>query len=281
MKIARRCIISIFNGIREVIFNDQQLADFYEGKFFHDLLNNQYLLIYSEDGKLLDKYKYDGSKLAKIKYRSMKSQQLDEVRPRPSNIRQELYFDLLQSDVPVKVVFGKAGSGKSFLSTAWALHELQKGSYQKIIVIKNNVLVDGVSDIGSVPGTEFDKLRQHCAFISDITSDFMFESLVQKGQLELAYLGTFRGRNLSNSIVFCSESQNLSSKLVKMIISRIGEKSTLIFDFDIDQIDKKSFEKDNGMMAMIEALKGNKLFGIVELETVERSEVAKLASLIN
>ena len=257
------------------------MADFYEGRLRYDLLTNQYLLLKADDGRVLDKYKYDGTKMVKIKYRTMKSQMLDDVKPRPNNTRQELYFDLLQSEVPVKVVFGQAGSGKSYLSTAWALQEIfSKGSYQKIVVIKNNILVGDTQDIGAVPGTETEKLRQHCAFITDITGNALFDSMIQKEQIELAYLGTLRGRSLSSSIVFCSEAQNLTTKLVKMIISRIGEKSTLIFDFDIDQIDKKSFEKDNGMIAMIDALKGNKLFGVVELEMVERSEVAKLASLI-
>ena len=238
------------------------------------------MLINSEDGKCVDKYKWDGTKTAKIKYKTMKSQVLDDVKPRAGNVRQELYFDLLQSDTPVKVVFGESGSGKSYLATAWALQEIQKGTYQKLVVIKNNILVADTQDIGAVPGTEFEKLRQHCAFITDITSDFMFESMVQKGSLELAYLGTMRGRSLSSCIVLCSEAQNLTTKLVKMIVSRIAEKSVLIFDFDIDQVDKKSFEKDNGMMVMLEALKGNPLFGVVELDKIERSAVARLAELI-
>ena len=244
------------------------------------MLTNQYLLISDETGKTIDKYKWDGTKTVKVKYKSIKSQVLDEVKPRSGNLRQELYFDLLQSEIPVKVVFGQAGSGKSYLSTAWALQELQKGSYQKFVIIKNNVVVDGVENMGSVPGTELEKIKQHCAFISDITSDFMFESLIQKGQIELAYLGTMRGRNLSSSIVYCSEAQNLTTKLVKMITTRIGEKSVLIWDFDIEQIDKKIFEKDNGMISMLESLKGNPLFGVVELEKVERSAVARLAELI-
>jgi PhoH-like ATPase len=243
-------------------------------------LTNQYLVINDETGKTVDKYRWDGTKTVKIKYKSLKSQVIDEVKPRSGNIRQELYMDLLQSDASLKVVFGSSGAGKSFMATAWALQELQKGNFQKLIVIKNNVIVDNVGDLGSVPGTEFEKLKQHCAFISDITSDFMFETMVQKGSIELAYLGTMRGRSLSSCVVLCSEAQNLTTKLVKMIVSRMGEKSVLIFDGDIDQIDKKAFEKDNGLMTMIESLKGNPLFGIVELEKIERSALARLAELI-
>jgi PhoH-like ATPase len=89
-----------------------------------------------------------------------------------------------------------------------------------------------------------------------------------------------RSRSISDSYILCNEAQNLTADLVRMIISRVGENSRLIFDFDISQIDKKAFEKDNGMVALNESLKGNALFGSVELNEVERSEVAKLASLI-
>ncbi len=108
----------------------------------------------------------------------------------------------------------------------------------------------------------------------------MLDNFLQSSKIELCYLGTMRSRSLSDCIVLVNESQNLSTNLVKMIITRIGEKSTLIFDYDLDQIDKKSFERDNGMMAMTESLKGNSLFGMVELDRIERSEVARLAELI-
>jgi predicted ribonuclease YlaK len=104
--------------------------------------------------------------------------------------------------------------------------------------------------------------------------------LLQKNQLEVAYLGTMRGRSLSDACILVSEAQNLTTSHVKMLISRVAKNSSIIFDFDIDQIDKKTFEKDNGMQNMIECLKGEKLFGMVEFDKVERSEVAALADLI-
>ena len=86
--------------------------------------------------------------------------------------------------------------------------------------------------------------------------------------------------SISNAIILCNESQNLNTELIKMIITRVGEGTQIIFDFDLTQIDHKSFEKDNGMIAMTDALQGNQLFGMVELDSIERSAVARLAELI-
>jgi PhoH-like ATPase len=243
-----------------------------------DLLKNQYLLIKNSKGDIVDEYKFDGQKTLKVKYRLIESNILDKIKPR--NSRQKLFFDLLQSDIPLKVVSGVPGSGKTMISTAWALQELQRGNFNKLIVIKNNVGVQDVPELGALPGDVTEKLKASCAFIGDIVSDFMFDTLLQNNKIEIAYLGTMRGRNLSECVVLVSEAQNLTTNLVKMIVTRIGEKSVLIFDYDLEQIDKKVFEKDNGMMSLTESLQGNDLFGMVELDRIERSAVARLAELI-
>jgi predicted ribonuclease YlaK len=259
--------------------NNEQLDLFYSNKYQIDLLVNQYLLIKDENGDYIDKYIWNGKKLEKLKYKAIENNFIGKIKP--YNIKQECYFDLLDDNIPVKVVSGKAGSGKSFLSTAWALQEIQNNKFKKLIIVRNNVNVQDVPDIGAVPGDINDKLKAYCAFVSDIVSDYTYDMLLQQNKLEIAYLGTMRGRSLQDAIVLCSESQNLTTSHVKMLISRIAKNSVIIFDFDLDQIDKKTFEKDNGMQNMIESLNGHKLFGMVEFDKIERSEVAALADLIH
>jgi PhoH-like ATPase len=268
----------VYNGIKEITLSNEELEAFYKNNLKIDALPNQYVLIKSESGVVEDKYKQFNGKLTKLKYKTFESQILGKIKPR--NIRQELYMDLLDSETPVKAVFGLAGSGKTMLGTAWALQEIQKGKYSKLIVVKNNISVQDVGELGALPGDLTDKLKVHCAFVADIVSDFMFDSLIQNNRLEIAYLGTMRGRSLTNSICLVSEAQNLTTNLIKMILSRIGEGSMLILDFDLDQIDRKNFERDNGMLSLTDSLQGNPLFGVVELLDVERSAVARLASLI-
>lgn len=269
----------MYNGIKVVEFSDEELVDFYEGKLKVDALTNQYVLIKSKNSDtIVDKYKYDGCKFTKVKYKAFESVMLNKIKAK--NYQQELFCDLLDSEVPVKCVIGVAGSGKSFLSTSFALQEIQRNKYNKFIIIRNNVSMAEIPEIGAIPGDTLDKLKPYLAFISDIITDYGLEMLLNQNKIEMAYLGTIRGRSLSDSIILVSEAQNLTTNLIKTIISRVGENSIIIFDADLDQIDRKSFEKDNGIISMAESLKGNKLFGMCEFDIIERSEVARLASLI-
>jgi PhoH-like ATPase len=270
--------LTIYNGIKEVDLTDEELANFYSETLKVDALRNQYVLL-KRNNEVVDKYRYDGSKFIKIKPKFIESQILGRIKSR--NRGQDLAFDLLDTDIPLLSISGTAGSGKTFLSTAHALQEIQRGKYERIVIIRNDVTVLGVKDIGALPGDVTEKLRESVAYIGDIITDFMFDNMLMSNKISLAYLGTMRSRSISNAYILCNESQNLDVDLVKMIVSRVGENSRIVFDFDVSQIDKKNFEKNNGMVALNESLKGNKLFGAVELNEVERSEVAKLATLIN
>lgn len=268
----------MYNGIREVEVTEEELAQFYEGKMKYDLYPNQYLLL-KRDGEIVDKYKSDSEgKIVKLKYKTFDSTFMGKVKPR--NLRQELYFDLLDSDVPLTLVSSEAGCGKTWVATCYALQELERKKYDKILFLRNNIPIEGVGDLGLLPGDSNDKLKGYFAYVSDILNPFMFENFLSNGKIEIAWLGDMRGRNISNSFVLCSESQNLTKALVKMIISRMGDNTRLVYDFDWSQTDNKKYEKDNGMRSIIDSLTGNPMFGMVELLQVERSPLAKLASLI-
>ena len=269
----------MYNGIREVDVTEEELAKFYEKNLEYDLNPNQYLLL-KRDGVIVDRWKADstGKIVRLVKSKTFDSQLTGRVKSR--NIRQELYMDLLESEVPLTLVSGNAGVGKTFIATCYAIQELEKKKYDKILFLRNNVPIEGVGELGLLPGDTNEKLKGFFAYVSDILSPFMFESMLSSGKIEISWLGDMRGRNIANAIVICSEAQNLTTSLTKMIISRMGDNTRLIFDYDLDQIDKKCFDKDSGMRAIIDSLVGNPLFGIVELVDVERSELAKLASLI-
>ena len=268
----------MYTGVKTVEVSEQELADFYENKFKVDALKNQYLLL-KLNGDIVDKYRYDGKEFIKLKYRPLESQILGKIKPR--NIKQELYFDLLLNDkILVKSALGVAGSGKTFLASAYALQELQNGKYERLVIIRNGIAVQGVPSLGTLPGDATEKLKNSCMFMADIIGDIFFDSLLQQNKIQISYLGDMRSRSISNAIILCNEAQNLNTELVKMIITRVGEGSQLIFDFDMSQIDHKNFEKDNGALSMMEGLQGNELFGAVELDRIERSAVARLAELI-
>lgn len=98
--------------------------------------------------------------------------------------------------------------------------------------------------------------------------------------VELQHLGFIRGRDIKNTIVIVSEAENLTREHAQLLVSRIGENSQIWFNGDFRQIDSNVFEQNNGLHAIIEALKGEELFGCVNFTITERSEVAKLSEKI-
>jgi PhoH-like ATPase len=189
---------------------------------------------------------------------------------------------LQDKETKAKVVQGDYGTGKDYLALSNFLQMVEKGNYEKIIWIRNNIEAEGTKPIGFLPGSLTEKLSVYAEIVGDFVGDKVgFEMLLNSGKLELVHAGFLRGRDLRNSIIYCTEAQNMPSSLVKLILSRISEGSIAFFNGDTKQIDDRSFKSNNGMNLMIEKLSGNPLFGYVKLETCERSEVAKLVKLLD
>jgi PhoH-like ATPase len=273
----------LYTGYKEVILSEYDMALHYECPINRwDLLDNQYLIIKNEDGEIVDKQKWiQGRGFKNISYKAVDSRYVGKVKPR--NPYQELYMDLLQDkETKVKVVQGDYGTGKDYLALSNFLQMVEKGNYEKIIWIRNNIEAEGTKPIGFLPGSLTEKLSVYAEIVGDFVGDKVgFEMLLNSGKLELVHAGFLRGRDLRNSIIYCTEAQNMPSSLVKLILSRISEGSIAFFNGDTKQIDDRSFKSNNGMNLMIEKLSGNPLFGYVKLETCERSEVAKLVKLLD
>jgi PhoH-like ATPase len=219
-----------------------------------------------------------GSKKSKKSRSYYKQEKSNVVTPR--NEEQYCAFDLLNNDdITCKLLTGNYGSGKTMLATYAALQMLNSGKVDKIIWLRNNISAAGTEQIGYLPGTEFEKLKPWLGpFIDHLGSEQRVMKLVENGQLEVPALGFIRGRNLEHAVIICSEAQNLTEELVKLIIGRVGEGSYLIFDGDFHhQVDRPLFEKSPGIKRMIEVLAGNPLFGYVHLPKSERSSTARLA----
>lgn len=275
--------MTIYNGMLEIQMTDEEMAKFYQDKNKGNefgLLENQYLIVKNMDGDIVDKYRWSGKSLVDITYKRMRSQMLGEIKPK--NVKQQCYFDMLNNDsIKVKTVIGNAGVGKSFIATNWAVEKLIDGTFERFIVLRNNIQTRGVKELGFRKGSTDEKLDGFNSFLKDIITPENFEQLKFENRLETPYLGEIRGRNFSSCCVYCSEAQDLDIQIIKTIVSRIGQKSVLILDGDHSQCDSKHFEGDfSGLRAIARSLAGNPLFGMVELDKCERSDVASLAELI-
>lgn len=258
-----------------------RLYDTMNSENIFNLKVNEYAIL-TKDEKVSAICRWDGSNYVQLGYKTIKSSLLGHISPR--NMEQKCYFDLLQNpNIPIVNCVGRVGSGKTFLATAVALDMIEAGYYDKLLYVRNNFGVEDTKDPGALPGDLEEKLRPFLGPLIDIVGDDMIvDQLISEGKVEQIHLGYLRGRSLKNCVVLVDESQNLTPSHIKMLISRMAENSKLIFCGDYSQADSKIFRnQSNGLLKMNERLQNNKLYGQIRLNKIERSEVCKLADLID
>jgi len=272
-----------YNGYKEVTMSEEDMADFYtnmENKF--ELLDKEYLVIRNDADEIVDKLKWNETTgFSKVSYKQVDNMYSGKFKPR--NYQQELAFDLIQDKTStVKVIFGKFGSGKDCIMSTHALNMVQKGLYDKIVFVRNNVEVKNSKPIGYLPGTLEDKILPYIMpFADHVGGVDGLEYLIKQGKIDMQHLGFMRGRDIKNSIIYVTEAENMTKEHIQLLISRLAEGSVLWMNGDFKQIDDPLFERNNGLKQTIDNLKGNELFGCVNLQITERSKTAQLADLLD
>src|SRR5206468_5020578 len=129
---------------------------------------------------------------------------------KPRNHKQELLFDMLQNrDITVKACFGKFGTGKDFCMLSHAINLIETNKFDKLVFVRNNIELEDSEAIGFRKGDLFDKLVEWAMPIADHLGGVEgLKMFVDKGLIELQHLGTIRGRDIKNSIVYVTEVQN-------------------------------------------------------------------------
>lgn len=240
---------------------------------------NEYCAIH-EGQELKDILRWDGEEYQSLHYKDFKSQLGTKIQPR--NNEQKMLFDLLQNrDIPVKLCLGRFGSGKSYLMLAHALWLIQKGEFDKIVFVKNNIEVKDTGKLGALPGEELDKLGPFIQQIADHVGEFELEEMLNQNVIEPVHLGFIRGRDIRNSIIICDECENMTRQHIQLLLGRVSSRSEIWFIGDQKQCDSLTFEKNSGIQALIEGLAGDPLFGMVKLIKSERSKIAALADRLD
>ena len=272
-----------YKGYQEVELNNEQLADFYTNRalYANNLKENQYLLIKDASGEVVDKYCYQNGELRQVMFCKLGGNFTGAIKPR--NPQQICLFDMLKDKTSkIKLVTGRFGSGKTLAMTNAALELIEKGKFDRIIWVRNNVSVKDAPDIGFLPGTELEKMKPFLGpLIDHAGGEEGVQKLLEEGKLVVIPLGHLRGRSLKNSIIFCTECENLTRQHIQLLMGRVDEGTQLWLDGDLKQRDKHIFEQSAGIERMIERLSGHKLFAYIHLEKSERSEVAAMADLLD
>lgn len=208
---------------------------------------------------------------------------------RALNDEQRMAFELLLDDsVHLVSMVGKAGTGKTLLAIAAGLKlTLEDRAYTRVLV--SRPVVPMGKDIGYLPGAKNEKLSHWMQPLFD-NLEFVLaaykkqniknvEQLMNNKVIELEALSYIRGRSLPNQFIIIDEAQNLSPHEIKTIVSRAGEGAKIVLTGDPYQIDSPYLDANsNGLSYLVEAFKGQELFGHVTLQQSERSKLAELAA---
>jgi PhoH-like ATPase len=283
----------LYTGFMAHRVDEKIIDDFYEGvpillkEENIKIYPNQFIMLMSstnEKKTALARFKNYNFPLRKLRDFSKKG--IWGIRPR--NKEQQFALDLLMDpEVPVVTLVGKAGTGKTLKALCSALEQTLElpPRYRKVVVTKP---VEPVGkDIGFLPGTMQEKLLPWLAPIQD-NLQFLFgddrltlEMHIEEGKIEIEAVTYIRGRSIANAYMIIDEVQNMTQHEIKTVLTRVGEGTKIILTGDIDQIDNVYVDETNNALSyVVEKLKNQEIAGHVTLLNGERSKVASIAAEI-
>lgn len=273
-----------YTGFKDIVLtNPNDINALYDPKTNETFgcLENEYLIARDEKEEVIDLFKCKDGRLAQVPYKAIESKFAGKIKPR--NIQQKLGIDMLyDTDTTIKILTGKFGTGKDLLMSSAAIDLIEKGYFDKLVYVRNNIEVKNSKPIGHLPGSSNEKLLPFAMCLADHVGGVDGLSyMIEKGVVEVVHLGFIRGRDIKNSIILCSEAENLTKEHIQLLIGRVGEGSNLWVNGDFKQTDLAIFERNNGLMTAIDRLKGHPRFGYVKLLKTERSETAAMADLLD
>ncbi len=189
---------------------------------------------------------------------------------------------LLDNEVGIVSLGGRAGTGKSALALCAGLEAvMERRQHRKVVVFRPLYAVGG-QDLGYLPGSENEKMGPWAQAVFDtlgaVVSQEVVEEVMDRGMLEVLPLTHIRGRSLHDAYVVVDEAQSLERNVLLTVLSRIGQNSRVVLTHDVAQRDNLRVGRHDGVAAVIEALKGHPLFAHVTLTRSERSPVAALVT---
>lgn len=272
----------ISEQILEQLYSESSEIDTSKLPLKQPLLPNEFLIMRNNKKSVLGTYNPYTKKIKR----------LDKVAAYgivPRNAEQTFALNaLMNTDIRLVSISGKAGTGKTLLALAAAL---EKKRFYRHIFLARPIVPLSNKDIGYLPGDISSKLDPYMQPLYDnlgvIQNQFpepdnkhsQIKDMLEKGKLVISPLSYIRGRSLVNIYFIVDEAQNLTPHEIKTIITRAGEGTKVIFTGDIFQIDHPYLNaQSNGLSRLIEKMQGQKIYAHVNLEKGERSELADLAS---
>ena len=282
----------LYRGVKEIEISPNVIDQFYENKKLvldseEKLIANQYLIL---------KDNTDSNHSAIGRFSAKEKAIVPLISPpeslgvNPRNVEQSFALDcLLNDEIFLVSLVGKAGTGKTLLALAAGLYQtLDDEKFQKLLVSRP-ILPMG-KDIGYLPGDVEQKLNPWMQPIFDSIEFLMgadkraagrAQELIRQGAVNLEPLTYIRGRSIPKQFIIVDESQNLTPHEIKTIITRAGAGTKIVLTGDPYQIDNPYVDSANsGLTRSVELFKGQKVAAHVTMLKGERSELAELAANI-
>ena len=274
-----------YKGFVEKSLSEEDMAYFYEhnSENMFGLLINQYLILKDEKDEIVDAYRWNGTQHESLFKKNIQSLYFDKLKSK--DIYQSCAIDSLMN-CTITAITGKAGSGKSLLALMSAMYLIEKGKYDRIVVMFNPTKTRGASDMGFYGGDFIDKAMQNSIgqiLTTKFGDRYAVDLLLSQNKLKLVSMADCRGMEISDSeILWITESQNTSIDLIKLCLSRVSSGAKVFIEGDyLSQVDSNSFDgNNNGLKRMIDVFKGHEEFGYVQLQNVWRSKISQLCELL-
>ncbi|RKE20909.1 PhoH family protein [Streptomyces sp. TLI_171] len=189
---------------------------------------------------------------------------------------------LLDPEIGIISMGGRAGTGKSALALCAGLEAvLERRQHRKVMVFRPLYAVGG-QELGYLPGSEAEKMGPWAQAVFDtlsaVTTPDVIEEVISRGMLEVLPLTHIRGRSLHDAFVIVDEAQSLERNVLLTVLSRIGQNSRVVLTHDVAQRDNLRVGRYDGVVAVVEKLKGHPLFAHITLTRSERSPIAALVT---
>lgn len=189
---------------------------------------------------------------------------------------------LLDPDVGIVSLGGRAGTGKSALALCAGLEAVMERRAHRRVVVFRPLYAVGGQELGYLPGSENEKMAPWAQAVFDtlgaLVSQEVIEEVVDRGMLEVLPLTHIRGRSLHDAFVIVDEAQSLERGVLLTVLSRLGQGSRVVLTHDVAQRDNLRVGRHDGVASVIETLKGHPLFAHVTLTRSERSPIAALVT---
>lgn len=270
-----------WTGLADLSLSGHEMQKLYEKEelrttLVEDLPRNTNLVVHSERGSAL-------ARVVGPKNIELVRGDRDLFGLHGRSAEQRLAIDMLQdSSIGIVSLGGRAGTGKSALALCAGLDAvLERRLHKKIMVFRPLYAVGG-QNLGFLPGDADEKMNPWAQATFDtlgsVISDNVMDEIIERGLIEVLPLTHIRGRSLHDAFVIVDEAQSLERNVLLTVLSRIGQNSRVVLTHDVAQRDNLLVGRHDGIASVIEALKGQKLFGHITLQRSERSDIAALVT---